>query len=259
MPVELKVPSLGESVTEAEIGEWLKKEGDAIKTDEDIVVLDTAKVSQTLPSPLTGTLTKIVKQLGEVVNVGDVIAILEEQAAQPTPRIPDRTMGKQLEPLGMPSGTARYWNEQPKVFVIYGHDAAVLEKVELLLRRLGCEPLIFSQFPKSGSETNIELLERVMPQADVLVALFTPDDEGREKGSDQLLRPRARQNVLVEAGYALIQKRRTSLIIAVGGVEIPSDFDGINRIQGDLWDATLERRLAHALHDLDLPVNLRWI
>jgi 2-oxoglutarate dehydrogenase E2 component (dihydrolipoamide succinyltransferase) len=82
--VELKAPSLGESVAEVEIAEWLKKEGDTVKLDEDIVVLDSAKTSQPIPSPASGTLSKILKQQGEVVAVGDVIAILEDGVAQPT-------------------------------------------------------------------------------------------------------------------------------------------------------------------------------
>lgn len=80
MPLELKVPSMGESVTEVEIAEWLKKEGDAITTRDDLVMLDSAKTTQPLPSPIEGTLTKILKQQGEVVAVGDILAILEEGA-----------------------------------------------------------------------------------------------------------------------------------------------------------------------------------
>ena len=80
MPVELKVPSAGESIAEVEIAEWLKQEGDAITPNDDLVMIDSAKTTLPLASPITGTLSKILKQQGEVVAVGDVIAHLEEGA-----------------------------------------------------------------------------------------------------------------------------------------------------------------------------------
>ena len=78
MPVELRVPSAGESIAEVEIAEWLKKEGDAITPNDDIVMLDSAKTTLPLASPITGILKQILKQQGEVALIGDVIAILEE-------------------------------------------------------------------------------------------------------------------------------------------------------------------------------------
>jgi 2-oxoglutarate dehydrogenase E2 component (dihydrolipoamide succinyltransferase) len=77
MAVELKVPSLGESVTEVEIGAWLKSEGDAVNKDENVVSLESEKATVELPAPVSGTLGKIVKQKGEKASVGDVIALIE--------------------------------------------------------------------------------------------------------------------------------------------------------------------------------------
>jgi 2-oxoglutarate dehydrogenase E2 component (dihydrolipoamide succinyltransferase) len=77
MAIELKVPSLGESVTEVEIGPWLKREGDAVNKDENVVTLESEKATVDLPSPATGTLGKIVKRTGEKATVGDVIALFE--------------------------------------------------------------------------------------------------------------------------------------------------------------------------------------
>jgi 2-oxoglutarate dehydrogenase E2 component (dihydrolipoamide succinyltransferase) len=84
MPVELKVPSAGESIAEVEIAEWLKKEGDAITPNDDLVMLDSAKTTLPLASPVTGTLKQILKQQGEVVAIGEVIALLEEGAPAAT-------------------------------------------------------------------------------------------------------------------------------------------------------------------------------
>lgn len=91
MPVELKVPAVGESVTEAQVGEWLRAEGDHVRQDEPVVTLETEKATLELPAPVSGVLAKILKKTGEVVHVGDVLAHLEEapvprEAVPPTPR-----------------------------------------------------------------------------------------------------------------------------------------------------------------------------
>ena len=77
MAIELKVPSVGESITEVQIGEWLKNEGDSVQMDETIATLDTEKTTVELPSPQSGTISKIIKNAGDIANVGDVIALLE--------------------------------------------------------------------------------------------------------------------------------------------------------------------------------------
>ena len=78
--IEIKVPSVGESISEVEIGEWLKKEGEAAGVDETLVLLDSAKTTVELPSPSAGVITQILKQTGETANVGDVIGYLDEAA-----------------------------------------------------------------------------------------------------------------------------------------------------------------------------------
>ncbi|MCA9639405.1 MAG: dihydrolipoamide succinyltransferase, partial [Myxococcales bacterium] len=59
MAVELKVPEVGESITEVQIGEWLKKVGEAVKRDEPVVMIETDKVTVELPSPVDGVITEI--------------------------------------------------------------------------------------------------------------------------------------------------------------------------------------------------------
>jgi 2-oxoglutarate dehydrogenase E2 component (dihydrolipoamide succinyltransferase) len=77
MAVELKVPSVGESITEIEIGQWLKAEGDTVNKDENIVALESEKATVELPAPVAGTLSRIVKRKGDKALVGEVIAYLE--------------------------------------------------------------------------------------------------------------------------------------------------------------------------------------
>lgn len=81
MPVELKVPSAGESVTEVQIGAWRKAEGDFVERDEIIVEIETDKATMELPAPVAGVIARITKKSGSAARVGDVIGLLDEKAA----------------------------------------------------------------------------------------------------------------------------------------------------------------------------------
>ncbi|MBS0505608.1 MAG: 2-oxo acid dehydrogenase subunit E2, partial [Proteobacteria bacterium] len=87
MATEIKVPTLGESITEATIGEWLKKPGDPVKADEPVASLETDKVSVEVPSPVAGVMGQYAAQVGDNVSVGAVIGTIEEggAAAAPSP------------------------------------------------------------------------------------------------------------------------------------------------------------------------------
>ena len=85
MPIELVVPSVGESITEVEIGDWLKKEGEPVDQDEPVVVIETEKVTVELPAPATGTITTTLKHKGDKASVGDVIGFMEPNGAKTTP------------------------------------------------------------------------------------------------------------------------------------------------------------------------------
>ncbi|HEX7782411.1 MAG TPA: 2-oxoglutarate dehydrogenase complex dihydrolipoyllysine-residue succinyltransferase [Sphingobium sp.] len=81
MATEVKVPTLGESVTEATVGQWLKKPGDAVALDEPIASLETDKVAVDVPSPVAGVLGQQLVKEGDTVNVGAVIAVVEAGGA----------------------------------------------------------------------------------------------------------------------------------------------------------------------------------
>ena len=84
MPVEIKVPSVGESVTEGILSRWLKKDGDAVRADEPVVELETDKATQEIVAPAAGRL-QIGAPEGTTVQVGAVIGRVEEGAAAPAP------------------------------------------------------------------------------------------------------------------------------------------------------------------------------
>lgn len=78
MPVELKVPEVGESISEVFIGEWLKSEGDKVEKDEPLVEVETDKATLEVPASVSGVLAKVLKKQGDSAQVGEVIAHIEE-------------------------------------------------------------------------------------------------------------------------------------------------------------------------------------
>ena len=81
MPIELRVPEVGESITEVMIGAWKKREGEAVAADESVVEIESDKATVELPAPSAGTITKVLKASGERAVVGEVIGYMEASVA----------------------------------------------------------------------------------------------------------------------------------------------------------------------------------
>src|SRR3989442_15823551 len=81
---EIRVPTLGESVTEATIGRWFKKAGDAVAVDEPLVELETDKVTIEVPAPAAGVLGEIAAKDGQTVAVGALLGQIKEGAKEAT-------------------------------------------------------------------------------------------------------------------------------------------------------------------------------
>jgi 2-oxoglutarate dehydrogenase E2 component (dihydrolipoamide succinyltransferase) len=94
MPVELKVPQVGESISEVQIADWLCSEGGRIERDKPVVSVESDKATVEVPSPVTGTLSKVLKQKGETASVGEVIALIEEDGG-----VPVKSSAKAAPPL----------------------------------------------------------------------------------------------------------------------------------------------------------------
>src|SRR6188508_213908 len=80
---EIRVPTLGESVTEATIGKWFKKAGDVVAVDEPVVELETDKVTIEVPSPAAGVLADVAVKEGDTVPVGALLGAIKEGAGRP--------------------------------------------------------------------------------------------------------------------------------------------------------------------------------
>src|SRR5262245_36734411 len=94
MAVEIKVPTLGESVTEATVGQWFKKPGEAVNADEPVVELETDKVTVEVPAPATGVLADIKVPPGVTVAVGSVLGSISEGNTGPRKSPPPKAAAR---------------------------------------------------------------------------------------------------------------------------------------------------------------------
>lgn len=140
-----------------------------------------------------------------------------------------------------------------RVFVVHGHDGEARETVARFLQKLGFEPVILHEQANRGGT----VIEKIEANRDVgfAVVLLTPDDEGRSVKEEQL-KPRARQNVLLELGYFISHLGRANVCaLRRGDVDIPSDFAGVVWERMDDsggWKLSLARELKAAGHDVDV-------
>ena len=115
MPIELKIPAVGESVQEVQIGRWLKKEGDAVEEDQSVVELETDKASLEVPAPRSGVLEKILKQEGETVSVGEVIGYIQEGNGKPGGEKAEAKPKAETTPKSQPQTKVKSKEESPVV------------------------------------------------------------------------------------------------------------------------------------------------
>jgi predicted nucleotide-binding protein len=146
-----------------------------------------------------------------------------------------------------------------KVFIVHGHDKAMLTAVEAFVNRVGLDGIILAEEPNRGRT----LLEKFEEHGDVAyaVVLLSPDDVGRSasaKPDDKKLRPR--QNVVLELGYFIgrLGRDRVAAIVDAGldnVVEYPTDIRGIVTIHFDRANDDWKRILARELRAARLPLR----
>jgi 2-oxoglutarate dehydrogenase E2 component (dihydrolipoamide succinyltransferase) len=104
MATEIRVPTLGESVTEATVGKWFKKAGEAIAVDEPIVELETDKVTIEVPAPVAGSLGEIAVQEGETVEVGALLGTIAEGGGAAKAAAPKKESAKAESAVSQAAG-----------------------------------------------------------------------------------------------------------------------------------------------------------
>ena len=135
MAIELKVPEVGESITEVMIGVWKKQEGDVVAVDESIVEIESDKATVELPAPASGTIIRVLKASGEKAVVGEVIGI--------------------LEPAGVAAPAAAPVSPQPTVGIKYSDGKTTIGSVQ---------PPVAPAMPSSAIPSSA-IPSRVMPAA----------------------------------------------------------------------------------------------
>ena len=166
-----------------------------------------------------------------------------------------RRLKEKQEDMGGEMTTVGKVTDSRKIFLVHGHDQAVTSVVARFLEKLRLQAVILHEQPNEG-QTIIEKFER---HADVgfAVVLLTPDDVGGSApGSD--LRPRARQNVILELGYFIGKLGRPRVCaLYVAGVELPSDLHGLVWVPYD--SGSWQTKLASEMRATGISVDMNLI
>ena len=178
---DIRVPTLGESITEATIGKWFKKPGEAVAVDEPLVELETEKVTIEVPAPAAGVLSEIAAKDGETVAVGALLGLIQDGAGAPAKKAEAKpaeakaeakTEAKTAEPATTPAGG----------------DLPVAPSVRRLSAESGVDPAGVAGSGKDGRVTKGDLISAIAnppaPVAAAPVALRAPspaDDASREE------------------------------------------------------------------------------
>ena len=140
-----------------------------------------------------------------------------------------------------------------KVFVVHGHDRALKSETARLLENLDLQPIILGEQPGMG----MTLIEKLESYSDVGFAVvhLTADDVGRAK-NEKDLKPRARQNVILELGFLMAKLARPHVVaLYQDDVELPSDYKGVEYIKADdggAWKLKLAKELQAAGYTVDV-------
>ncbi|MBN8934871.1 MAG: 2-oxoglutarate dehydrogenase complex dihydrolipoyllysine-residue succinyltransferase [Rhizobiales bacterium] len=148
---EIRVPTLGESVTEATIGKWFKKAGDAVAVDEPLVELETDKVTIEVPAPAAGVLSDIVVKDGETVAVGALLGEIKEGAGAPAAKPAAAPAAKAAEPA----------KAAPSPAAAPSGDAPVAPSVRRLAAESGTDPSTVPGSGKDGRVTKGDMLAAI--------------------------------------------------------------------------------------------------
>jgi predicted nucleotide-binding protein len=142
-----------------------------------------------------------------------------------------------------------------KIFVVHGHDSEAKIELARTIEKLKLIAVILHEQPNEG-KTIIEKFERDASQVSFAVVLLTPDDIGYPKSNPDSMKPRARQNVILELGFFTGALGRSNVcVLYKGDVEIPSDYMGVTYIpmdDGGAWRFALGKELRQANLTVDL-------
>ena len=136
-----------------------------------------------------------------------------------------------------------------RVFIVHGHNGELKEKVARIIEKQGIEAIILSEQANTGKT----IIEKIEANSDVgsAICLFTADDIGQKKSATEG-QPRARQNVVFEAGYFMGKLGRDRVVfLADSGIELPSDLSGVVYTNTENWQVELLKELRTMGYQVD--------
>jgi 2-oxoglutarate dehydrogenase E2 component (dihydrolipoamide succinyltransferase) len=194
---EIRVPTLGESVTEATIGKWFKKAGDAVAVDEPLVELETDKVTIEVPAPAAGVLTDVAAKDGDTVAVGALLGAIKEGAGAAPAGKPDQKAEKAKAADATPEQSKPKEQAAPAAKLAAAKapaaDMPLAPSVRRIAAESGVDPSAVPGTGKDGRVTKGDMLAAIeraaaqptpvaVPAASVQVrAPSAPDDAAREE------------------------------------------------------------------------------
>jgi 2-oxoglutarate dehydrogenase E2 component (dihydrolipoamide succinyltransferase) len=195
---DIRVPTLGESVTEATIGKWFKRPGDAVSVDEPLVELETDKVTIEVPAPAAGTLAEISAKDGDTVAVGALLGQIKEGAAAAKPAA--KTAPAEAKPATKPQAAPAPKAEAPPKAA--PADAALAPSVRRVAAESGMDPSAVAGSGKDGRVTKGDMMAAIeraaaaptpvsRPAASVQVRAPSPADDAAREERVKMTRLRA--------------------------------------------------------------------
>ena len=273
MAIEIVVPTLGESVTEATVGKWFKKAGDAVKADEALAELETDKVTLEVNAPAAGVISEIVVKEGETVGVGAILgSIAEGQAAAAAAKQAEKPI--QVKPAAAPqpvqaSSTPEPRASAPQPAPSRTNAETMAPSVRRIAEESGIDPATVTGSGKEGRVTKGDMLAIIeggasssspisfakvqAPPAQAPRAPYAPPAEARE---ERVRMTKLRQTIARRLKEA---QNTAAMLTTFNEVDMTTIMDVRNRYK-DLFEKKHGVKLGfmgffvkaciHALHDI---------
>jgi len=223
MPTNVDIPALGESVTEATLVKWLKKDGERVEAAEPIAELETDKANVDLPAPVAGTLRRV-KDEGETVHIGDTVARIDEGSGASASVKPPASPGDTSKPKAPPTPAK---SEQP-----------LSPAVRRMVEENKLKPDQIKATGPGGRITKEDVVKHLdQPKAAPAPVEAEPEseDEEEESPSPTSIAPAAQQQQI---------KQAPTPAPTMGGF----DSDGVKRVAMTKIRRRIAERLVHAQH-----------
>jgi len=222
MAVDLVVPSVGESITEVQVGQWLKKQGEFAERDEAVVEIESEKATVEVVAPVSGIVVAVEKATGDIANVGDLLGRMEEAAAPDEPKPDTKDEPKSESPATVALPAAR-------------DEARVMPAAQRALAEKGLEPAEVEATGPGGRLLKEDVLRHEAPAA---ATAPTPDTAGTRVEEVVPMSP-MRQTIAAH----LVHAQHTGALLTTFN-EV--DMSGVMAFRKEFKDAFLEK------HDVKL-------